>query len=131
MTLSGQAERNLMRFSAPSFPSAVEAEKWWLENRETVAERIRAAGDLVRTAHDLYMQGRRGEAADAYDVAADACEELGWTKGLGDECRQSAWWCRDLARRDDLQRQAVGIACEHGFDACPTCDADRPAKGSP
>lgn len=88
------AELALMKFSAPSFPSVVEAEKWWHDNREKLNERIRIAGDLVEKAHALYLLGRREEASDAYEVAADACEELGWEKGLGDECRKSAWWCR-------------------------------------
>lgn len=124
-------EERLCQFSAPSFPSVTDAEAWWNTHRGSQSAAVQQVGDLVVKAHRLYVDGKRAEAADAYAVAADAAELLGWTKGLGDECRQSSWWCRDLARRDDLQRQAVAIACEHGFDACPKCDDDRLANDQP
>lgn len=56
------------------------------------------AASLVSHAHGLWLGGRGHEAAEAYLVAADACEEAAapeteWRE-IAALCRQSAWWCK-------------------------------------
>lgn len=90
-----EMQKALMGLSAPLFPvSAAEAHDWLKAHLNKLSDGERMACTLALRAADLYGANRYRESADAYDVAIDVLEELGF-RGVADEYRVTVRWMRE------------------------------------